>query len=378
MSSKRMSERVVVAGAGIAALEVLLALRRLAQDAVSLVIVSPEQRLDYRPLTVVEPFGGRQAPSIEVEELIADVAAVHHPGAVVRVDAERRLVTTSRGETLAYDTLVIATGAVRVPEVSGALTFAARRDVAPLERLLAEVERRRSRVAFAVPRGAGWPLPVYELALLTASEARKRGNSEIELVIVTPEWRPLGLFGEPVARRVAELLEERGIVFRPSTYPVRFERGVLHLAPAGELHVDHVVALPRLEGPRIEGLPCDGDGFIPTDLYGAVLGVPAVYAAGDATTFPIKQGGIAAQQADAVAQAVAARAGASASPERFRPILRAVLLTGDEPLYLRAELIGGQGELSVAEAEALWAPPSKIVARELGAYLARADTSLDE
>ena len=35
-----------------------------------------------------------------------------------------------------------------------------------------------------------------------------------------------------------------------------------------------------------------------------------VYAAGDITTFPVKQGGIATQQADAAAEAIAAELGA--------------------------------------------------------------------
>ena len=53
-----------------------------------------------------------------------------------------------------------------------------------------------------------------------------------------------------------------------------------------------------------------------------------VFAAGDATTFPIKQGGLAAQQADAVAEMVACAAGADIRPQPFRPILRGTLLTG--------------------------------------------------
>jgi hypothetical protein len=52
----------------------------------------------------------------------------------------------------------------------------------------------------------------------------------------------------------------------------------------------------------------------------------------------VKQGGLATQQADAVAEAIAARAGAAVTPQPFRPILRGMLLTGESPRYLRTEL----------------------------------------
>jgi sulfide:quinone oxidoreductase len=59
--------------------------------------------------------------------------------------------------------------------------------------------------------------------------------------------------------------------------------------------------------------------------------------------FPIKQGGIATQQADAVAQAIAAKAGADLTPQPFRPVLRGLLLTGAVPQYLRHEPTSGRG-----------------------------------
>ncbi len=71
------------------------------------------------------------------------------------------------------------------------------------------------------------------------------------------------------------------------------------------------VTIPVLEGRRIPGIPTDARGFVPVDEHGAVIGLPDVWAVGDATTFPLKQGGLAAQQADAAAAAIAAGAGAS-------------------------------------------------------------------
>ena len=91
------------------------------------------------------------------------------------------------------------------------------------------------------------------------------------------------------------------------------------------------MALPELVGPHVRGLPCVGNGFIPTDQYGRVRGEGHVFAAGDATDFAVKHGGLAAQQADVVAREVAALAGASVSPQPFQPKLAGLLVTGGVP-----------------------------------------------
>jgi len=106
---------------------------------------------------------------------------------------------------------------------------------------------------------------------------------------------------------------------------------------------------------------------VPTDLEGRVVGTTDVYAAGDATQFRPKQGGLATQQADAVAAAIAADAGANVRPAPYQPVLRGLLLTGFVPRYLRADLREGT---SVVDTEALWWPPAKIVGRYLAPFLA--------
>jgi sulfide:quinone oxidoreductase len=137
--------------------------------------------------------------------------------------------------------------------------------------------------------------------------------------------------------------------------------------------------LARVEAPSIEGLPQDANGFIPVDTHGQVVGLDTVYAVGDATSFPVKQGGIAAQQADAAAEAIAARAGASVSAKPFRPVLRGLLLTGGVPRYLRSPLTGGYGDSSLVSSEPLWWPPAKIAGRYLAPALAElTDTHFPE
>jgi sulfide:quinone oxidoreductase len=232
--------------------------------------------------------------------------------------------------------------------------------------VLAEVkDGSASSLAFVVPAGASWPLPAYELALMTAAELRHGGVGGRRLLLVTPEERPLALFGEAASDAVSALLETAGVEAHCASEPAEAGSGELALAGGRSLRADRVVALPRLRGPGIAGLPGDEEGFIPTDDHGLVAGLDDVYAAGDATAFPVKQGGLAVQQADAVAEAVAARLGASIRPEPFRPVLRGLLLTGAEPRFLAADLAAD--ESSAAAAQPLWWPPGKIA----GGWLAR-------
>jgi hypothetical protein len=88
---------------------------------------------------------------------------------------------------------------------------------------------------------------------------------------------------------------------------------------------------------------------------------------GSVRTFPLKQGGIAAQQADAAAESTAVRAGAAVDPQPFRPVLRGLLLTGMVPRFLRAE---PGTPASAVDTEPLWWPPAKIVGRHLAPFLA--------
>jgi len=252
--------------------------------------------------------------------------------------------------------------------VPNALTFRGPQDVPAFEELLdAAVAGQVQRLIFALPAGVFWPLPLYALALLTGEFLTDRGTRGVEIVLVTPEEAPLAVFGIEASAAVGELLELRGIVLHTRTTPVGFDRRRLRVVPDSMIDADRVVALAGLEGPGLLGIPHDHSGFIPTDRHGRVPGLEGVYAAGDATQFPIKQGGIAAQQADAAAAAIAEHAGASVSAEPFRPVLRGLLLTGMVPRYLRREVHTGA---SIVDTQPLWWPPAKIVGRYLAPFLA--------
>jgi sulfide:quinone oxidoreductase len=273
--------------------------------------------------------------------------------------------------------LVVAVGVRPRETVPGALTFRGGDDVAALRALLADAAvRPLRRIAFAVPPTVTWPLPLYELALQSAVELRRRGAAT-EIVLLTHEDDPLSLLGSAAGARVRELLAERSVKLRTSCIVQAFARGWLLLVPDDSLRADAVVAMPRLVAPPIPGLPQRGDGYVPVDEQCRVDDLEDVYAVGDVTDFPVKQGGIAAQQAQAVAESLAAELGAPVDPEPFRPVLRGLLLTGRAPEFLRAEINGGRGETSMASTDALWWPPGKVVGRHLAPHLAAlADTEL--
>jgi sulfide:quinone oxidoreductase len=359
---------VVVAGAGVAGLETALALQALAQEFVSVEVVAPEQEFTYRPLAVAEPFRMGQVRRFPLEPLVRAAGAELRPGALAAVDPEGKAVTLADGDELDYDVLVLALGARPCEAISGALTFRGPEDGVALARLLDRTtDGELRRIVFAVPAASSWPLPLYELAFLTAEYLLEHLTRGVEIVLATPEDRPLGLFGSAASEAVARLLDARGIGLETATVARSWEDGVLRLAGGATLAADAVVALPRLEGQRIPGLPQDRSGFVPTDDLGWVLGLTDVYAAGDLTQFPLKQGGTATQQADAAASSIAADAGAAVKPEPFRPVLRGLLLTGFVPRYLRAEATGAH---SVVDTEPLWWPPAKIVGRYLTPFLA--------
>lgn len=363
------SPDVLIAGGGVAALETALALRALGKGGIRVAVLAPEPQLWYRPLAVAEPFALGRVRHFDLASLIADAGATLSQGQLVSVDAARHIACTAPGGALDYSMLLIACGAAPRPAVEGALTFRGPADTERIEHLLAEIEAGEvRRVAFAVPAGAVWSLPVYELALLTAGWLAARGRDDVSLALVTPEVEPLHLFGEEASAAVRALLEERGIVLHTQAYPAEAREGELLLVGGDVLPADRVVALPRLQGQRIGGIPQTFEGFIPVDSHGRVIGTSDVYAAGDITTFTVKQGGIAAQQAEAAAESIAAAWGIAIEPRPFRPVLRGLLLTGDGPRYLHGELTGGAG---VASAEPLWWPPAKIVGRYLAPFLAQ-------
>lgn len=334
---------VVIAGGGVAAVECALALHDLAAERVRMTLVAPNADFELHALRTAEPFSADHVRRHALAELAVHVGAELVPAAVERVDAEHQRLVAG-GRTIAYDLLVVAVGGRHVPAYRRALTFAGEREM-DFHGLLQDIDEGYSRaVDFVVPPGTTWTLPLYELALLTAREAWTMGIDDVKLRIVTPEAEPLVLFGPRASATMADLLARAGVAFAGAAYVRETADERLEIVPGGERLADRVVALPRIDGPRLPGLPVDEHGFLPVDDHCRVVDVFGVLAAGDGTAFPVKQGGLACQMADAVAEQIAALAGAPVVPEPFRPVLRGHVRAGREAQYLEHALHGGAGE----------------------------------
>jgi len=363
--------RVLVAGGGVVGLESLLALRDLAGERVRCTLLTPEPEFVYRPMAVAEPFARGHAAHHRIDDIARDLGAELVTGRLVEVDADARQAVTGDGGRLDYDALLVGIGAGTEPALPRTLTWTPESDAEVYGGLLRDLdEGYTKRVAFVVPVGAAWPLPAYELALMTAWQASGMGHDDVEITIYTPEEAPLGIFGSAASSAVHDDLDEAGIRIRTGVV-VTAADGDLRVEPDGRrLDAQRIIALPRAIGPAVPGVASDERGFVVCDPHGRVAGTDAVWAAGDAIAFPIKQGGLAAQQADAAAESIAARAGADVDPQPFRPVLRGVLLTGRGQRWMRGPEDLGEGE---TERHALFWPPTKIAGRYLAPYLAARD-----
>jgi sulfide:quinone oxidoreductase len=368
---------VVVAGGGPAAVETVLGLREQLGDGVSLELVAPDRDLVIRAYEVMAPFqrGGDQR--YPLTRIAADLGAQLTRGAVAAVNPGAHTVLLRSGQSLRYDVLVMAVGGVHAAAVDGAVLFRGGGDATRVKALLLDARSGIARnVAFVLPGGHGWPLPLYELALQSAGWLQERGLDHTPLVLVSPESSPLEVFGELVSTGVGALLVARQIEF-VSGFPISHARGSLGLAGGRRVPADIAIALPRMRGPHMLGLPSDPEGFLPVDEQGRVVGVHDVWAAGDAISFPVKQGGLATQQGGAAASSIAAALGASVEVEQFRPVLRAVLVGSEQPWFLRAELERGRPLTSEISATPMWSEPGKLVGRRLAPYLARSPQSVE-
>jgi sulfide:quinone oxidoreductase len=362
---------VLIAGGGVAGLEAAFALRELAGDRVAVSVLSAGEDFVYRPLSIGEPFNRSHAEHYELAELTTESGAELVHGTLAHVDSEARIAHTAEGAELHYDALLVATGAQNEPAYAHATNIDDAHMDDLLHGLVQDIEEGYThQLAIVVPAPMPWPFPAYELALM-ASERAYDMQTELAITLLTPEGMALEVFGDQVSRQVAALLAERHIELVTSAYCDVPQPQQIVVHPGGRIvHATRVVALPHLLGPEMSGLPADGGGFLPVDEYGRVRGVDHVWAAGDATDVPIKQGGVAAQLADVAARSIADRAGAAVQPTPFAPYVEGVLMTGGTPRYLRGDPVwpSSAGGSIFTHVPGAIAPP-KIAAAYLAPHL---------
>src|SRR5215208_6428523 len=277
--------RVLVCGGGIAGVEGLLRLRRLTGDALELTLLAPADELRYRPMAVQEPFSRPGPRRYPLRKIARRVGAEWVQSGLEWVDPDGQQAHTTDGQAIPYDALLLAVGARTEVPYEHVTVFDDAHADATYRGIVQDVEEGYTRsVALLLPDGPAWPLPIYELALMTAERAESMGMEGIGVHIVTAEPEPLAAFGRGASEAVAELLDTARVrVHLGSRAEVPASRKLVVQPEGKELEPQRIVAMPRIRGPRIRAVPSDHDGFIPVDELCRVRGLePRVFAAGDA------------------------------------------------------------------------------------------------
>lgn len=352
-----MSElpKILIAGSGPGALEAALSLGNGEHLACEVTLISPQLEFAYRPNLVTQPFGTAPPPAYRVSDIVAGLPVTQYQGLIERVDPAAKKAWSPEGDEFEFDAMIVATGvspeaALPAPVVSVATAGS----MGELQAMVEAVDGGdATRVAFTAIRGAAsWYLPLYELALMTATRGTRTNNPLI--TIVTPELEPLEVFGAQNGRSIRGLIDELGIQLITNDAIVAFDGRSFATEQGERSDADFVVALPRLTGRVPDGLPADDDGFVPVDDHQRVLqdgaAIEGLFAIGDVTDFRVKQGGLASAQADVATATIASELGGAPTPPPFHRILEATLLGGEHRLQLRAH-IGDESSESLAAGE---------------------------
>lgn len=360
---------IVIVGGGVGALELAVGLHETQNINARVTLITPDTVFHYRPLVVFEPFGIHQNMEMPIAALLDGCNFELIQERVSSVDLDFQRVELSDGQHVQFDALVVATGAFPTKSLDGALTISGRDANTGLERLISEIDADVIHsVAFTLPSGASWGLPAFELALLSKARSRARANRELHVSVVTAELHPMQQFGQAASDAVAAKLREAKIALHTNERAISFGDGIITTAAGTTIEADRAVSIPQLSGRPIEGLPHDSHGFLSVDEHCAVRGVANVWAVGDITDFKVKLGGVAAQQADAVLEALAAGFGTQESARPFEPQLHAILLSDSGETYLRS---GAEGQPAMTSDEPLWEHSEKVFSRYLSERMQR-------
>ena len=222
--------RVVIVGGGVAGLEALLALHALAGPRAELVLLSSDPDFLYKPLLVEEPFGLEPAERHELAPLAAELGASFILQRARRIDPKHHLVELADGSTVDYEYVVVYTGGQFNPSLDSATTFPSHEPLW-IDQLLARFDGAPRTIAFVVPAGVAWALPLYEIAMMTARRIRELGLHDTQLRLITPEEAPLAIFGSAASDAVGALLAARGIEVESSTHIIGEEDDALRVKP---------------------------------------------------------------------------------------------------------------------------------------------------
>ena len=344
--------RIVILGAGFAGLETAFLLRMRLRDRAALTVVSEREAFTFRPNTIYVPFGA------DPDDLVVDLSKPFHrrrvefvQGSVTGVDPDAHEVRLEDGGTVAYDKLVIATGASMRPEEIPGLAERAATIWTP-QSMLGVRERfervrddaragRRSRVLFLIPPDNKCAGPLYEIVMMFETWLRReRVREHVEITWSTFEQSYIQAFGPRLHDVISAEFSERGIDGHTGEVVTEIASGEARYADGAARGYDHLIAFPPyVSAVRYEALPSDDRGFIETELTTRqVAGHADIYAPGDAGDFPVKQAFLAFLQADTVAEHIAADAGAHAFETPFDPVSMCIMEMFDKATFAQVPL----------------------------------------
>jgi sulfide:quinone oxidoreductase len=302
-----MAQRVVILGGGTGGTLTANRLRRLHSEAeAEITVIDQDDRHVYQPGLLFVPFGLASAEHIvrpRGRQLHSGIAYVK--SAIDRVDLGTNQVTLENGTTLGYDVLVVATGAVLVPDETEGLTgdgwmetvhtFYSLEGATSLAAALAAFEGGRL-VVNVVDMPIKCPVAPLEFCFLADWYFHERGiRDQVQLAYVTPLD---GAFTKPVASaRLAGMLAEKDIdlVTEFNTGQVDGSDGHLTGYDGRSVDFDLAVVVPLHGGaPYVGRSPGLGDelNFVPTDEHTLQSkAAPNVFVIGDAANVPASKAG---------------------------------------------------------------------------------------
>lgn len=343
--------RVVVLGGGFAGLESAFYLRHKLADRVDITLVSDRNYFTFRPNTIYIPFG-EDPEKFQVD--LAEPARLKHIDFIraraERIDPVHRLVHVAHME-IAYDYLVVATGAaLRPAEIPGlgehAVTLWSPDDMlkvrAAYQKLVGDArDGKKRKLLFLVPPNNRCPGPLYEMAMMTDTWLREQGvRDSIEITWTTFEDTYVQAYGPRLDPTVAAEFDERCIFGYTRQIIDRIEPGRAMYQSGGSLPFDVLVSLPPFVASQtFDALPVDDRGFLKVDPDSRrVEGQDRIFAAGDATDFPMKQAYLALLQADAAADHIAAEILGEKPKIDFHPMNVYVMEGFDKATFAQAPL----------------------------------------
>ncbi|MDD3517294.1 MAG: FAD-dependent oxidoreductase [Chromatiales bacterium] len=290
------SPRIVILGAGFAALTAVRELRRRA-PAARITLVAPKAEFVYLPSLIWVPTGIRKGSDLilPLDRFFRDHAVEFVPARVTGLSNGGRIVLTDQGP-VENDALLIATGGRfirKLPGIEHALTLC--EGVASAEVIrerLANMDRGRIALGFggnpnepSAMRGG----PMFELLFGIDTWLRRQGRRDrVELTFFNAAAEPGKRLGEKAVTGLLKEMARRRIDTHLGHKPLGFsDKGVD--TEGGHVNADLILFMPGLTGPAWaaeSGLPLSSGGFFKADAFCRVEGTENVFVAGDAGSFP--------------------------------------------------------------------------------------------